>query len=152
MLVSKAPPPSARTEYAELTANPTQISTKDKQTLSAAVSNAKKVITGFGEDLQQLSPLERGSLRPVFAVLKETLEELNGDPDDESVMNPNKQGQLKELSFALEVHERQFNAYTEKSKKNNTDSQAYRNLCKTLATICKELANSVKAITNSDSD
>jgi Enterobacterial virulence protein IpgD len=136
---------------------PPKVSTQDiqqdiQEPLATTVQKSKESIAGFGENIKSLSHLERGSLQPVFAVLKETLAELSGDPDDDSFTYPNKQAQMKEFVFALEVHKRQFNAYNNLPRNTNTDTQAYTDLCKNLATICTELADGIKVVAEIDGD
>ncbi|MCE2871538.1 MAG: hypothetical protein LW714_09045 [Oxalobacteraceae bacterium] len=148
--VARLPISSTVDEIQNTRTAPEKKPTVDVQKIATAVLQSKQEIAGLGEDLEKLDTLERASLKPAFAVLKETLEELSGDPDDEHFKNPNKQAQMKEMRFALEVHARQFNAYVTARTGTNLGTESYLKICKNVGGICSELTTSLK--TQADSD
>ena len=142
--VARLPISSTVDEIQNTRTAPEQKPTVDVQKIATALLQSKQEIARLGEDLEKLDPVERSSFKPAFAVLKETLEELSGDPDDEHFKNPNKQAKMKEIGFALKVHARQFNAYVKARTGTNLGIESYLKICKNLEGICSELATSLK--------
>lgn len=75
------------------------------------VDKVKTTIDVLGDTLKALDISERESLRPMWGVLKEGLEILNGEPDDWDFSSTTTQDQLKQLSLMLNLHGQKFKGY-----------------------------------------
>ena len=115
MSVTSAPPPiQVPITYGETTVStPTALSQKvqvDKSPLTTAIEKSKQAILGFKEVKRKLSIDERASLHSALAVLRDVLNEISGDSESEDFTANDNSKKLKELSFALQVHAKQFKA------------------------------------------
>jgi hypothetical protein len=107
MRVSQSPVKPLETPISTPT-TPLQKVHVDKSPLTTAIENSKKVILGFEKVRVKLSDDERASLHPALAVLRDVLNEISGDSESEEFTDNDNSKQLKELSFALHFHTKQF--------------------------------------------
>ena len=134
MQVSQSPVQSVVTPISTTTA-PSQTTQVDKSPLTTAIENSKQAILGFKEVKGKLSDDERASLHPALAVLRDVLNEISGDSESEEFTDNDNSKQLKELSFALHLHAKQFNSYDVAHTSASQGKSTYHDLIKDLGNI-----------------
>jgi len=112
----------------------------EKSSLTAAIENSKQAILGFKEARGKLSDDERASLHPALAVLRDVLNEISGDSESEDFTDNDNSKKLKELSFALHLHTKQFKNYAEAHTTASQGTSTYHDLINDLGNIFDELA------------
>ena len=122
------------------TTAPSQTAQVDKSQLTSAIENSKQAILGFKEVKGKLRDDERASLHPALAVLRDVLNEISGDSESDDFANNGNSKQLKELSFALNLHAKQFKAYADAHTSASQGKSAYHDLINELENIFNELA------------
>ena len=115
----------------------------DKSPLTTAIENSKKVILGFEKVRVKLSDDERASLHPALAVLRDVLNEISGDSESDGFANNRNSKQLKELSFALNLHVKQFNSYDAAHTIASQGKSTYHELINDLREIFIQLAKGI---------
>ena len=145
MRVPQSPVKSVATHISTST-NPLQKVKVEKSTLTSAIENSKQVILGFKEARGKLSDDERASLHPALAVLRDVLNEISGDSESNDFANNRNSKQLKELSFALNLHAKQFKNYAEAHTSAAQGTSTYHDLINDLGNIFDELANGLEPL------
>ena len=145
MRVPQSPVKSVATHISTST-NPLQKVKVEKSTLTSAIENSKQVILGFKEARGKLSDDERASLHPALAVLRDVLNEISGDSESDDFANNGNSKQLKELSFALNLHAKQFKNYAEAHTSAAQGTSTYHDLINDLGNIFDELANGLEPL------
>ena len=142
MQVSQSPVQSVVTPISTPT-TPLQTVKVEKSPLTSAIENSKQAILGFKEVKGKLSDDERASLHPALAVLRDVLNEISGDSESDDFANNGNSKQLKELSFALNLHAKQFNSYDVAHTSASQGKSTYHDLIKDLGNIFDELAKGI---------
>ena len=123
------------------TPTPTQQTAQvDKKQLTTAIEKSKQAILDFKDVKEKLSDDERASLHPALAVLRDVLNEISGDSESEDFTNNDNSKKLKELSFALHLHTKQFKAYVYAHTSASQVKSTYQDLINNLGGIFGELA------------
>ena len=128
---------------ASTTKTPLQPASVDKSPLTTAIEKSKQAILGFKEAKGKLSDDERASLHPALAVLRDVLNEISGDSESEDFTANDNSKKLKELSFALHVHAKQFKAYAHAHTSASQGTSTYHDLINDLGNIFDELAEGI---------
>ena len=145
MRVSQSPVQSMATHISTPT-TPLQKVKVEKSPLTAAIENSKQAILGFKEARGKLSDDERASLHPALAVLRDVLNEISGDSESEDFTDNDNSKKLKELSFALHLHTKQFKNYAEAHTSVSQGTSTYHDLINDLGNIFDELANGLEPL------
>ena len=122
----------------------------DKSQLVGLVDKVKKTIDELGDTLKALDISERESLRPMWGVLKEGLEILNGEPDDWDFSSTSTQDQLKQLSLILKLHEEKFKGYINAEQQKQTGQTSFGKVCTILSKVCEALSSELTKFTPAD--
>jgi hypothetical protein len=123
--------------------NPLQKEKVEKSPLTTAIENSKQAILGFKEARGKLTDDERASLHPALAVLRDVLNEISGDSESDGFANNRNSKQLKELSFALNLHAKQFKNYVDAHTSASQGKSTYHDLINDLRGIFDELAKGI---------
>ena len=119
----------------------------DKNQLAGVVDKVKKTIDMLGDGLKALDISERESLRPMWGVLKEGLEILNGEPDDWDFSSTTTQDQLKQLSLILNLHGQKFKGYINAEQQKHKDLTSFGKVCTILSKVCEALSSELTKFT-----
>ena len=122
----------------------------DKSQLVGLVDKIKTTIDMLGDTLKALDISERESLRPMWGVLKEGLEILNGEPDDWDFSSTTTQDQLKQLSLILNLHGQKFKGYINAEQQKQPNLTSFGKVCKILFHVCEALSSELEKITPAD--
>ncbi len=153
MSVSRVAPPIVQSpipSVATTTPQTPQANPVDKSQLVGLVDKIKTTIDMLGDTLKALDISERESLRPMWGVLKEGLEILNGEPDDWDFSSTTTQDQLKQLSLILNLHGQKFKGYINAEQQKQTDLTSFGKVCKILFHVCEALSSELEKITPAD--
>ena len=120
-----------------------QTASIDKSPLTTAIENSKQAILGFNEVKGKLSDDERASLHPALAVLRDVLNEISGDSESLEFTDNDNSKKLKELSFALHLHAKQFKTYVDAHTNASQGKSTYHDLINDLGRIFDELAKGI---------
>ena len=141
--IDQSPVPSVASETPQTPkANPV-----DKSQLVGLVDKVKTTIDALGDTLKALDISERESLRPMWGVLKEGLEILNGEPDDWNFSSTTTQDQLKQLSLILNLHGQKFKGYINAEQQKQTDLTSFGKVCTILSKVCEALSSELTKFT-----
>jgi hypothetical protein len=122
----------------------------DKSQLVGLVDKIKTTIDMLGDTLKALDISERESLRPMWGVVKEGLEILNGEPDDWDFSSTTTQDQLKQLSLILNLHGQKFKGYINAEQQKQPNLTSFGKVCKILFHVCEALSSELEKITPAD--
>jgi hypothetical protein len=150
MSVSRVAPPLVQSpipSVATTTPQTPQANPVDKSQLIGLVDKVKTTIDALGDTLKALDISERESLRPMWGVLKEGLEILNGEPDDWDFSSTTTQDQLKQLSLILNLHGQKFKGYINAEQQKHTDLTSFGKVCTILSKVCEALSSELTKFT-----
>jgi len=153
MLVSKVTPPIVQNpipSVANKTPQTPQANPVDKSELAGLVDKVKETIDVLGDTLKALDISERESLRPMWGVLKEGLEILNGEPDDWDFSSTTSQDQLKQLSLILNLHGQKFKGYINAEQQKQPNLTSFGKVCTILSKVCEALSSELIKLTPAD--
>ena len=128
------------------TTAPSQTVHVDKSQLTSAIEKSKQAILGFKEAKGELSLDERASLHPALAVLRDVLNEISGDSESVDFTDNDNAKKLKELSFALNLHTKQFKNYVDAQVSASQRKSTYLDLINDLGEIFDELAKGINQL------
>ena len=119
----------------------------DKSQLVGLVDKVKTTIDVLGDTLKALDISERESLRPMWGVLKEGLEILNGEPDDWDFSSTTTQDQLKQLSLILNLHGQKFKGYINAEQQRQPNLTSFGKVCTILSNVSEALSSELTKFT-----
>ena len=119
----------------------------DKSQLVGLVDKVKTTIDVLGDTLKALDISERESLRPMWGVLKEGLEILNGEPDDWDFSSTTTQDQLKQLSLILNLHGQKFKGYINAEQQKQPNLTSFGKVCTILSNVSEALSSELTKFT-----
>lgn len=122
----------------------------DKSQLAGVVDKVKKTIDMLADGLKALDISERESLRPMWGVLKEGLEILNGEPDDWDFSSTTTQDQLKQLGLLLNLHGEKFQGYIKAEQQKSLEPTSFGKICTILSKMCEALSSEITKFTLED--